>query len=145
MSAAYRCPVTRLDVEYVLVAWRAWENPVRKVSAAGLTPTCPTTEVVPVVDTADFARIAKDAAVPRFTAPGDVELLVVANGTPPPLPGTPPPPPPHPAARAAKTPATTHARKLNPFPFLVISLSSFVIGPTRRMPSVGALSTFPVE
>ena len=47
-----------------------------KVAAAGLTPISPTIEVVPVVEIPDFARIAKLAADPRFTAARGVEAVV---------------------------------------------------------------------
>jgi hypothetical protein len=42
-------------------------KPVMKVAAAGLMPISPTTEVVPVVEIPDFARIAKLPADPRGT------------------------------------------------------------------------------
>jgi hypothetical protein len=41
-----------------------------KLAAAGLNPRFPVTAVVPVVEIADFARITKLPAVPRFTGNG---------------------------------------------------------------------------
>src|SRR4051812_26891681 len=130
MFAAYRCPVTSGDVENSFVESRDCPNPVRKVSAAGLTPTWPTMEVVPVVETPVLARITKDAAVPRSIAPGAVELLLVANAAPTP-PGAasplllPPPPPPHPAIAPAKASAVVHMINLLLLEYLVILLPSF--------------------
>ena len=48
-----------------------------KVAAAGLAPISPTTEVVPVVEIPDFARITKLAADPRGTGACTVDVGVV--------------------------------------------------------------------
>ena len=66
--------MTNDDVAKLLEESRINPNPVMAVLSIGLTPILPTIEVVPVVETPDFARITKLPAVPRFTAAGPAAL-----------------------------------------------------------------------
>ena len=64
------------DVEYVPEESIINPNPVMYVAAAGLSPTSPVIEVVPVVEIPVFARITKLPAVPRDTGAGPVDVGV---------------------------------------------------------------------
>src|SRR5579859_1514828 len=64
-------PVTSADVVKV-VGGADIAKPVRSDAAAGLRPMSPTTDVTPVVETPDLARMTKFPAVPRLTTGGPV-------------------------------------------------------------------------
>jgi hypothetical protein len=63
-------------VENTFVLSATKENPVMKDAAAGLTPMLPVITVAFTVLIAVFARMAKLAAVPRFTASGPAGAAV---------------------------------------------------------------------
>lgn len=57
-----------MDLENVFVASAEAENPVMAVWAMGLTPMSPVTDEFGTLEMPDLARMAKLAAVPRFTS-----------------------------------------------------------------------------
>ena len=63
-------PLTRGDVEKVLLGSAIRPKPVMELAATGLTPMSPTMDVVPVVEIPVLANTTKLAALPKFTAKG---------------------------------------------------------------------------